>query len=105
MKVELLYIDDCPGHRALAPRLRRLLDRAGVGDEIELQRIDSEEDARRVRFLGSPTVRVDGRDIEPGAERRRDWGLKCRLYRGREGLVGVPADELILAALGSDERE
>jgi Alkylmercury lyase len=98
--VEILYFDGCPNHAALESRLDGLLNRAGVATELELHRIDSEAEARRLRFLGSPTVRVDGRDVEPDAERREDYGLKCRLYRTAHGaLVGQPSDELLLAAL------
>jgi hypothetical protein len=99
VKVELLYFDGCPNYVALAPRLRHMVESAGVSAGIELRRVVTEEEARRLRFLGSPTVRVDGRDVESGAGRRDDWGLKCRLYRGPEGLLGLPADELIVAAV------
>ena len=102
-RVELLYFDGCPNHEALVPRLRALLDRADGTAVLELRRVESEEEARRARFLGSPTVRVDGRDVEPDAVARDDYGLKCRLYRGTDGRsVGLPPDELVLAALGVD---
>jgi hypothetical protein len=78
MRIELLYFDGCPGHAELRDRLPQLLQQAGVDASIEEQRIDSEEDARRERFLGSPTLRVDGHDIDPTAEDRRDYGLRCR---------------------------
>jgi hypothetical protein len=55
--------------------------------------------AKRERFLGSPTLRIDGRDVEPGAERRTDFGLKCRLYRSDNGLAGFPQDDWVLDAL------
>ena len=62
MKVELLYFDGCPGHEALVPRLRELLSAADA--DLELRRIGSPEDAARERFLGSPTVRINGRDVD-----------------------------------------
>jgi hypothetical protein len=101
MTVELLYFDGCPNHEALLPRLRELLASAGLPADIELRRIDSDETAERERFLGSPTVRVDGRDVEPGAERRGDFGMKCRLYRTDNGLSGQPPDDWLRAALQS----
>lgn len=99
MRIELLYFDGCPNHEALLPHLRDLLTSAGVSDEIELVRIDDLDAAERAGFLGSPTVRVDGNDVEPGAGRRSDFGLKCRLFATPEGLRGMPADEWVLAAL------
>src|SRR3954451_13894851 len=67
MKVELLYFDGCPSYEALLPRLRSLFAEAGVAAEVELHRVETEEDAVAQRFLGSPTLRVDGVDVEPGA--------------------------------------
>src|SRR4051812_33518830 len=50
-------------------------------------------------LLGSPTLRVDGVDTEPGARDRTDYGVKCRLYRTEEGLRGAPPDAWVLDAL------
>ena len=97
--VEVLYFDGCPNYEALVSRLPDLLAHAEVKAEVRLRRVESEEDATRARFLGSPTVRVDGRDVEPGADGRADYGLKCRLYRSAGGIVGVPPDTLIVHAL------
>ena len=99
MTVEVLYFDGCPNHEALVPHLEELLRVAQLPARIALRRIADDEAARRDRFLGSPTVRVDGRDVEPGAEERGDFGLKCRLYRVPSGLRGVPLDEWVLEAL------
>ena len=99
MTVEVLYFDGCPNHEALVPHLEELLRTAQLRARIALRRIADEEAARRDRFLGSPTVRVDGRDVEPGAEDRDDFGLKCRLYRVPSGLRGAPLDEWVLEAL------
>jgi hypothetical protein len=97
--IEVLYFDGCPNYEALVSRLPKLLDHAGVTGEMKLRQVESEEDARGSRFLGSPTVRVDGRDVEPDVDERTDYGLKCRLYRTPDGIVGVPPDTLIVAAL------
>lgn len=99
MTVEVLYFDGCPNHEALVPHLERLLREAQLPVKIALRRVPDAEAARRSRFLGSPTVRVGGRDVEPGAEKRDDFGLKCRLYRTPSGLRGVPLDEWVLDAL------
>lgn len=97
--VEVLYFEGCPNHEALVPHLEQLLRSAQLPPHIALRRIDDDEAACRDRFLGSPTVRVNGRDVEPGAEERDDFGLKCRLYRVRSGLRGAPLDEWVLDAL------
>ncbi len=99
MKVEVLYFDGCPNHEALLPHLRELLASTGVAADIELVAVEDPDAAERERFLGSPTVRVDGQDVEPGSDARGDFGLKCRLFATPHGLRGVPADEWVLAAL------
>lgn len=99
MRIELLYFDGCPSYEALLPALREVLTHEGVEGEIELRRVESVEAAVHKRFLGSPTVRIDGKDVEAGAELRTDFGVKCRLYRAPAGLQPVPPEEWIRAAL------
>jgi hypothetical protein len=99
MRVEVLYFDGCPNHDALLPHLRALLTSAAASTDVELVRVDDANVAERERFLGSPTVRIDGGDVEPGADQRTDFGLKCRLFATPDGLRGTPADEWVLAAL------
>lgn len=97
--IEILYFDDCPNYADLARDVRALLEREGVAAEVELTRVANEQDAEAARFLGSPTVRVDGRDVEPGAESRDDFGMKCRLYRTPEGLFHAPLESWIARAV------
>lgn len=104
MKVEVLYFDGCPNHDTLLPRLRELLDQAGVLSPVELVNVPDDDTAQAQRFLGSPTLRVDGRDVEAGAESRTDFGLKCRLYLTPQGYVGAPPDAWVLAALSGRPR-
>jgi hypothetical protein len=100
MKVEVLFFDGCPNHEALLPHLRDLLNAGGAEDTaIELVHVEAADTAEAERFLGSPTVRIDGQDVEPGADERTDFGLKCRLFATPEGPRGMPADEWILHAL------
>ncbi len=99
MKLEVLYFDGCPSHEALMPRLRELMAQAGVAAPIELKPVESVEAAERERFLGSPTLRVDGHDVDPAAGERTDFGLKCRLYPSADGLRGTVPDEFVVAAL------
>jgi hypothetical protein len=98
MRVELVFFDGCPSHDQLLPRVRELAAEAGA--ELVLRRVETPREAERERFLGSPTVRVDGRDVEPGASARTDYGLKCRIYRSEElGQSPLPPEGWIRAAL------
>lgn len=99
MRIEVLYLEGCPNYEALLPHLRGLLTSAGSNSEITLRRIQSQENAERERFLGSPTVRVNGLDVDPGSGQRMDFGMKCRLYATPDGLRGAPPDEWLRQAL------
>lgn len=99
MKLEVLYFDGCPSHEALMPRLRELMAQAGVDARIELRHVESVAAAERERFLGSPTLRVDGEDVDPAAAERTDFGLKCRLYPSPDGVRGTIPAEFVVAAL------
>ena len=99
MKVEVFYFDGCPSYDALLPRLRELMAEAGVDERIELKAVESVEAAERDRFLGSPTLRIDGQDIEPAARERTDFGLKCRLYASADGVRGTVPEKLVVTAL------
>ena len=95
--IELLYFDGCPSHERVLPTVRRLAGDARA--EVTLRRVDSPEEAEAERFLGSPTVRVDGTDVEPGAAARTDYGMKCRLFRFDGGQSPTPPEQWIRAAL------
>lgn len=93
VKLEVLYFDGCPGHERLLPSLRELAAEHGVA--LEQRRIETVDDAERARFLGSPSVRVNDVDVEPGAQARTDFGLKCRVYRSPDGQSGLPQRQWI----------
>ncbi|MCO5316338.1 MAG: hypothetical protein M9938_09290 [Solirubrobacterales bacterium] len=99
MKIELLYFDGCPGYEELQPRLNELLTERGLLGDLESVPVTTPEQAERERFLGSPTLRVDGHDVEPGADQRRGYGMNCRLYETGADSAHAPSNDLIVAAL------
>ena len=94
MHVEVLYFEGCPTYIAATRTLREVLSELGVEAEVELVAVNSDEEAKRLRFPGSPTLRVDGRDLFAVPE-RSDWALGCRMYATPEGLKGYPTREMI----------
>ena len=98
MKLEILYFDGCPTYKAAEDTLRGVLTEVGMGEEVELVAVNTDEDARRLRFPGSPTIRVDGRDLFDAPE-REDWRLGCRIYATPEGLKGSPTARMFREAL------
>ena len=104
MRIELLYLDGCPTYRSAEEDLRRVLAEEGIEAEVELVEVNSDEEARRLRFPGSPTLRIDGRDPFPVSE-RGEGALACRVYATPEGMKGTPTPAMIREALGSSNEE
>ncbi len=100
MKVEILYFDGCPTYVAAEKAVRDVLAGDDIEARVEMVAVNTDEEAKRLRFPGSPTIRVDGRDLFPsGAEEREEWRLGCRLYATPEGLRGSPTAEMVRASL------
>ena len=95
MIVEILYTRACPHHAPTVDLVRRLVRDLGFDAEIREVEVRGADDAQRLRFFGSPSVRVNGHDIEPSRREETSFGLSCRLY----GRSGTPRTELVVAAL------
>jgi hypothetical protein len=98
-RVEILYFDGCPNHEPARALVKRVAAELQVEPAIELVEVADAASATELRFLGSPTVRVDGQDVESGADERHEFVLSCRVYRTERGLAGQPDDAWIRDAL------
>ena len=99
MTIELLYWEGCPSHPEALEDLRRILHEEGLAPDIHLHEVTSEAQAQRERFLGSPTIRIDGEDVAPNAEEEQ-FALTCRVYRTRDGRISpVPDPEDVREAV------
>ncbi len=102
MTVELLFWDGCPSHPKALADLRAAMSDLGLDPEtILIREIRDEVDTTKECFVGSPTIRIDGRDIVPLED--EPYGLTCRIYHRRDGRVSPtpdPADvrDALLAA-------
>ena len=99
MKVELLYWDGCPSHPEALELLQTVLGERGLDVTVELREVETDEEAHALRFPGSPTIRIDGRDVDaPGAEGRP--ALTCRIYHLADGRASpIPSREQLEEAL------
>ena len=85
MKVELLWWEGCPSTPQALEELQAALREEGLdADAVELVEVESDEQAERERFPGSPTIRIDGEDLVP-VDDCEPVGLTCRVYRLRDG--------------------
>jgi len=90
-RIELFWWARCPSWEQAIELVREEMALAGLDPErLEVREVSSGEMAERRRFVGSPTIRIDGRDVEdPGDE---PIGLTCRVYRLRDGRVSALPD-------------
>jgi hypothetical protein len=85
VKIELLWWDGCPSFEEALAELQAVLREEGRDpDAVEVIQIESDEQAERERFPGSPTIRIDGEDALPAGD-GEPVGLTCRVYRLRDG--------------------
>jgi hypothetical protein len=100
--IEVLYFDGCPNYEHAVALVKKALAAERISAPIHLRRIASNEEARREGFYGSPTIRVNGKDIAPLPVGGTP-SLACRVYRGPDGrLAPVPGYETLIAALRGD---
>jgi hypothetical protein len=97
--IELLYIEGCPWAAQTEALLRRVLAEEGCAAPVTKIVLSTPAQAAAMRFPGSPTVRVDGRDVEPARAGEPGGALSCRIYRQTGS--GVPHVELLRAAVRS----
>jgi hypothetical protein len=97
--IEVLYFEGCPSYERAVALVRQALAAERVAAPIRMMRVETDAEARRCGFYGSPTIRVNGEDIAPvpaGATPH----LACRVYRMPDGcLAPVPSFEALVAAL------
>src|SRR2546427_206922 len=80
MNIEVLYFEGCPNHLPAIEMVRETLKSLGRQDEIHQVEVHTQADAEAVAFVGSPSIRINGADIEPWARTAKAFGLSCRTY-------------------------
>lgn len=102
MKIELLYFDGCPSWESGLKNLQIALQEVGISTSVEMVKVETDEDADRLKFLGSPHFRIN--DMDLWHEERDAYSLSCRVYPTPEGVKGYPTvqmlKEKLLAAVG-----
>lgn len=94
MKVEVFYFEGCPNHKPAVERVRSVMKEQGIATKLAEVEVANAQAAKAVGFLGSPTIRVNGLDIDPASRSATEAGFACRCYAG-----GLPSEDMIRAAL------
>jgi hypothetical protein len=104
VKVEVLYVAECPSHPAAVKLLKDVLAAEGIAAEIQEVLVRDEGMAYELRFSGSPTIRINGRDVAGESQKAQSFALSCRLYPESKR-IGLPPAELIHRAVLSARQE
>jgi hypothetical protein len=96
MKIELLYVANCPNHSVVLERLREILSAEDFRKRVSEVLVRDPETAQLLKFSGSPTVRINGQDVEPQSKEAAPFGLMCRIYSDGSG---APSAQRLLAAI------
>jgi hypothetical protein len=97
--IEILSRDDCESRGMAVAVVQRILEETGIPAHLEVVDMSDENDAEQRRVLGSPTIRIEGRDVEPGSNKRTDFSIGDRVYRGERGLQSWPDERWVREAL------
>jgi hypothetical protein len=92
--VEILYTDECPFWREVVKLVDEVNRELRIGAAIKKVKIANEQDAKKLRFPGSPTIRVNGVDIDPEAKKAQSF-IGCRIYRYKNRVYESPPKEMI----------
>jgi hypothetical protein len=97
--VEILSFAGCPNHHGAIALVERVSGELGLHPEIRLLDVPDQEAAQRIRFLGSPTIRIGERDVDPHTDEQSDYALSCRVFRAETGIAGQPDERWVREAL------
>ena len=99
MKIELFYFDGCPNYLTALRKLNAAIRELDLTERAELVKVKDNDDAEQKHFLGSPSIRIDGRDIEGLEEPPDGCAMCCRRYRLGDQILNYPPEAKILEAL------
>jgi hypothetical protein len=91
VRVELLFWEGCPSHAKALAELRAAMAEIGLDPNgVIVRKVHTQAEASSEGFVGSPTIRIDGADIQPPGD--EPVGLTCRVYHRRDGRVSPTPD-------------
>jgi hypothetical protein len=92
MEIEFYYFDVCPSYKPAYKNLEEVLKEKGIEAKIKSIRVDSSDAAEKLNFQGSPSIRIDGKDIE---DKDEGYSYSCRIFEIDGKLTGVPTREYL----------
>lgn len=105
-KIDFLYWPECPSHPEAWELLKEILAEIGIDAQVNKRVIENEAEAKAEHFTGSPTIRVNGRDVDPATSDELPARLTCRLYFREDGRPSaIPTESMIRNAIAQAKEE
>jgi hypothetical protein len=98
MNIELYYFESCPSYIETAENLKKALHELGANEDFKMIEVIDSQDAIKKKFLGSPSIRINGTDIE---NKDRNYIYGCRIYAIAGKMTGTPSKEFLKEKLQS----
>lgn len=99
IRIELFYFDGCPNVHDAQLNLAAAVAESGIQAEVKLTTVTTDEEAAATQFLGSPSVRVEGFDVELFEDSQTEYSLRCRRYAVDGSVQGFPSKQMIRSAI------
>jgi len=97
LKIELFYFEDCPSWKMAQESLEAIIQKHNIETTVQLVRVETDQEAKDHRFVGSPSIRVNKDDLFPVDH--ENYALGCRVYQTPDGIRGWPTAKMIEGAL------
>jgi hypothetical protein len=98
VRIEVLYVSECPSYPAAVELIKDVLAGEGVATDIHEVLVRDERMAGELKFVGSPTIRINGRDVAGEPQTAKNFAISCRLYPGSKR-IGLPPAEMVQRAV------
>ncbi len=99
LSITFLYWEDCPSHHIALQEIQQIIAEENIPASLDIIQVQTEEQARNLQFIGSPTILVNGKDIVPPSS-ETNYALTCRAYQLEDGRISpLPSPTMIRKAL------
>lgn len=101
--IEFLYFEGCASYKQALDRLQTILAEKKIESPVEMIVVESDAMAEALKFPGSPTIRINGRDVHPDSVLEKGFSQKCRVYNDNGILNGFPHGRWIERAVDREK--
>jgi glutaredoxin len=99
LSIDVLYYEDCPHYKEAVQALKEVLEQENVEARVNMVKVAKGGEAEAFGFIGSPTILINGKDVEPGMDDTSLFQGHCRIYVYKEDMFEYPPKDMIREAL------